>query len=356
MRRREALGLIGRASLAAGALGLAPARLAARRACEVLGSSPIRWLVGWSPGGGYDTYSRLLEPALERELDREVVVENAPGAAGLVAARRISGARPDGHTLGILNGTGLVITPLSNPAFSFDIENDFTVLARLTRLDQVLFLGRGSGIGSIEELVDRTRGGRLVLGGTGFGTVNLLLAASLEDLFGVRVEQVLGFAGSSEVVQAVRQGWVDGGVISEESIHRDDTVVPVLRFSSPDAAESDLSDTPRLAGPLGLIATRPDLFVDVERARADAEGIASVTNVGRLLAGPPGIPDGLADCLRDAVQRALARPDFVSSTGRVGRRIQPSSPAAVMRDLAVAESARPRFEAAIRRVLARQRG
>ncbi|MDX1393786.1 MAG: tripartite tricarboxylate transporter substrate-binding protein [Gemmatimonadota bacterium] len=357
MRRREALGRIGRAALAAGVLGVVPARGHARPdVCDALGAAPIRWLVGWSPGGGYDTYSRLLEPVLERELEREVVVENAPGAAGLIAARRISGARPDGHTLGILNGTGLLITPLSNPSFSFDIASDFTILARIARQDQVLFLGRGTGIATIEELVERTRGGQLVLGGTGFGTVNLLLAATLEDLFGMRVEQVLGFAGSSEVIHAVRQGWVDGGVISEEGIFRDATVVPLLRFSPQAAGDSELSAIPRLEGSAGLIATRPELFVDPRRARVDAEALASVTSVGRLLAGPPGLPSDLEACLIGAVARVLGDPGFVTAAGRLGRGLQPTSPEAVARDLASAIAARPRFEAAIRRALTRQRG
>ena len=325
MNRREALRRMGRAVGACGvfrAAGVAPGqppRSSRRRAssCPELRGARVRWLVGWSPGGGYDTYSRLLEPLLERELGAQIVIENLPGGGGLVAARRISGARPDGRTLGVLNGTGLMISPFSNPGFAPDLATDFTILGRLARHSQAFFVSRDLGIHTIEDLVASRDLRHIVLAETGPGTVNLLLGALLEDLFGLRVEHVMGFPGSREVVGAVQRGYVDGAVLGLETVRPDEGLVPLLHFGTVDGrSDPRWENVPSLSGPTGLVSARPDVFVDPVGARADGLGIESLTQVGRLVAAPPNLPPGLRDCLRSELEKVLA--DFVESV-REGR-------------------------------------
>ena len=67
--------------------------------CRELAGATLRWIVTSAPGGGYDTYSRLLEPHLERELGARIQIENRPGAGGIVGAMAIRDAPADGRTL-----------------------------------------------------------------------------------------------------------------------------------------------------------------------------------------------------------------------------------------------------------------
>ena len=75
--------------------------------CGQLGHRPIRWIVPYSPGGGFDVESRVLAPHLARTLGTDVAVDNVSGAGGLVGAKAIRDAAADGHTIGVVNGSGL---------------------------------------------------------------------------------------------------------------------------------------------------------------------------------------------------------------------------------------------------------
>ena len=72
----------------------------------------IRFVVGTAPGGGYDSYARLLAPHLAKALDATVVVENQPGAGGLTAIDRIYTAPPDGLQVIIVNGASASLSQL----------------------------------------------------------------------------------------------------------------------------------------------------------------------------------------------------------------------------------------------------
>ena len=74
----------------------------------------VRFVVGYGPGGGYDAYARMLAPYLSKNLGATVIVENRPGAGGLVALNGISVAPPDGLTMMIVNGTGAAFAQLTD--------------------------------------------------------------------------------------------------------------------------------------------------------------------------------------------------------------------------------------------------
>ena len=72
----------------------------------------VRLVVGYGPGGGYDVYARLIAPAIGRALGATVIVENQPGAGGMVALNRMYAAQPDGLSFMIVNGTGAGLSQL----------------------------------------------------------------------------------------------------------------------------------------------------------------------------------------------------------------------------------------------------
>src|SRR4051794_3105839 len=72
--------------------------------CSSLAGHSITWIVPYSPGGGFDVESRLLAPHLSQVLGADVAVQNVSGAGGLVGAKAIRDAAPDGRTIGVING------------------------------------------------------------------------------------------------------------------------------------------------------------------------------------------------------------------------------------------------------------
>lgn len=324
--------------------------------CDELRGRRISWLVGWSPGGGYDTYSRLLEPTLERALGAQIVIENVPGAAGAVAARRLSRTRPDGRTLGILNGTGLTIAPITNPRFAPDLAADFTILGRIADHRQMLVTGPKSGISSIEEL--RAMAGRrsLVLGETGPTTINVLLSVLAGDLFGVEVEVVMGFPGTQELMVAVVRGDVDAAVMSEESVSVSNPVHRLLGFGRPDHIGRWTQPVPDLFGADGLLESAPELFSNIERARMDGAALRELMAVGRLVAGPPGMEPALRDCLHRAVVTGLRSADFQDRAAQAQRTLSPLTGPEALDRVAAAKPHVERFRDRIDAVMERARG
>src|SRR5262245_30782798 len=74
----------------------------------------VRFVVGFGPGGGYDAYARMLAPYLSKTLGATVIVENRPGAGGLVALNGVYMAPADGLTIMIVNGTGAAYSQLTD--------------------------------------------------------------------------------------------------------------------------------------------------------------------------------------------------------------------------------------------------
>ena len=94
----------------------APASPAAAQDSEqaFFAGKTVRFVVGFGPGGGYDTYARMLAPYLSKTLGATVIVENRPGAGGLVALNGVYISPPDGLTMMIVNGTGAAFSQLTD--------------------------------------------------------------------------------------------------------------------------------------------------------------------------------------------------------------------------------------------------
>ncbi len=91
---------------------------------------PIRIVVGFPPGGQADTVARLLGQKLP-SLGKPIVVDNAPGAAGAIAADRVAKAAPDGYTLGLLSQAQIVVNP-SLYKLAYDPVKDFAPVSQVT--------------------------------------------------------------------------------------------------------------------------------------------------------------------------------------------------------------------------------
>src|SRR5215216_6044573 len=120
-----------------GSAGIAAAH--SRERGTFLKGETVRFYVGFSPGGGYDLYARMLAPHFERLSGATVVVENRPGGGGLTALNQLVRNKPDGLSMMMLNGESAVLSQLTKqPGVAFDMTQ-VSIYGRVA-LEQHFFL------------------------------------------------------------------------------------------------------------------------------------------------------------------------------------------------------------------------
>jgi putative tricarboxylic transport membrane protein len=325
---------------------------------ECLEGARVRWLVGWTPGGGFDTYSRLAEPFIEKSLGVQIAIDNVPGAAGLVAATTLSRAKPDGRTLGILNGSGFLWNRNPDARSSPDLARDFTVLARVSQRQQVIVAGPKTGLRSVDDVAAQAKRRPLIAGVTAPDSANFASLAAVTDLLGVRTEFVSGYPGSRELMLGLLRGDFEVTSLDIESyldVPGLESTSPLLQITPERSPDPRLSGTPNLAGAAGLVSGRPELFVgDIEHVRSMTAAITAYLEFGRLFAGPPGMATALRDCVEHGIANALTDAGFAAAARRAGRSVDFATGADVRRNIASAVRAVRPIEqvtaAAVRRI------
>lgn len=116
-------------------------------------SGPIRLVVPFPPGGSVDTVARILVPALESQLGQPIVVENRGGANSVIGAQHVKGAKPDGYTI-LLNASLQIANPALLKSATYDPIKDFTPIAGIGALPQLLVVSAASPYKTVKDLVD----------------------------------------------------------------------------------------------------------------------------------------------------------------------------------------------------------
>lgn len=114
-------------------------------------SKPVRMLVGFSPGGGADVVARGLAARLGQSLGQQVIVDNRPGANGLIAAELASKAAPDGHTLLIAPGN-YAFGPAMDPKWSLDMST-FTAVSQLAEAPLLVVVHPSLPVKNLQQLI-----------------------------------------------------------------------------------------------------------------------------------------------------------------------------------------------------------
>jgi tripartite-type tricarboxylate transporter receptor subunit TctC len=280
----------------------------------------IRIVVGYSAGGGFDTYSRAIARHLAKHIPGKpaVIVENMPGAAGLVAANSIArAARPDGLTIVNFQGTQVMGQILGREGVEFDARK-FEWVGAPTRENAVCALTRASGITSAQQWASSptpVKLGSVAPGGATHDVPRVLQAA-----LGLPIHLVRGYKGTAEIRLAAQSGEVSGGCWPWESLR------PTWRQAL-DAGEAtvvlQVTEKPRpdLPGvPLALGLARNDEARQLIRA-----GVIVPTTVSRLYAMPPATPADRVRLLRAAFLKTLSDPEFVNDARQAQLDIDPIS-------------------------------
>ena len=261
----------------------------------------LTYVVPYPSGGGYDLIARTMDPFLEEELGATVVVENSPGAGGLLAANDLYGARPDGLTVGLFPGQGLVGSVLADAqGVQFD-PTDFSYVGRLAVEPRLVIAGAPSDIDTVDDLLTDD-GVRYAT--TGVGGADHIDAVVLPRILGIEdsVEIISGFSGIGEITPAAVAGDVDiasGSVGSRVSYVESGDFVPLLVVGR--SRDEMVPDVPAV------------LELDLPGSPELVDGYVGLQEVGRVLIAPPGVEENCLAELEEAVGAVLDNPEFQST-------------------------------------------
>ncbi len=298
----------------------------------------VRWIVGASAGGGFDIYSRLLEPFYETAIGAEIVIENRAGAGGRMAARTIRDADPDGRTIGLVSAFSLFVWELSGSGSGLHPTGDFTVLGQVSPSHPVWLTSAESGYRSVYDLIEHSTSEPILAGVTSIGSTDFVSVSVAAALLGLDVAYLPGYPGSRETSMDLIRGEFDLlGVTFESILDRIESgdVIPVLQIADrPISNHPELAEVPLLGGADGLAAqVARQRGEDVERAVEVAGAVSNLFSMGRLVVGPKGLDPELSACLSDGLATAARDPGFVSAASATRREPEFADAATVMVDL-----------------------
>jgi hypothetical protein len=272
----------------------------------------VRIVVGVSPGGGQDLYARIMAPHLARQLAGEatVIVENMPGAGGLIAATYLARrAAPDGLTLGLL-GNQAVVAQLVQESAGFDVR-DLKIVGSPADDHAVCAFPRDSGF----TLDVWQRGRTPRVGMTMRASNTAVYAFLLSESLSLPLKPVLGYSGTADIRAAMASGEVDGVCLSRNS------------FLASFQPATDYQVVLQSGGDAGALPGVPvaENLVTSDRARALLNVVSTMGMLARYYALPPDTPEALVAVMRAAFDRTMEDSAFRAAADAARLEIRPQN-------------------------------
>jgi tripartite-type tricarboxylate transporter receptor subunit TctC len=291
-------------------------RAAAESVADFYGGRNVTMTIGYSVGGGYDTYARLLGKYIGNFLPGKPTItpQSMPGAGSLKAVNYLYGIAPkDGSTFGTFGRT-MPEEPLLGDA-SFDARK-LTWLGSITSDVSLCVTWNTSPVKTFKDLVDK----EARMGGQGAGSDPDVIASTIKNLFHSKLKLVTGYPGSNETALAMERGEIDGECgVSWSTIqtrHPDWISGKKINILVQVALEKhpELPDVPLLLDLAPDDATRQVLKV-----------IVASQVFARPFAAPPGLPPERTAALRQAFEQTVKDPQFLAEAKRMGLEVRPVS-------------------------------
>ena len=300
------------------ALGFTPASWAAGVDDFYKGKN-IRIVVGFSAGGGFDTYARALARHMGKHIPGgpSVVVENMTGAGSLIAANHVfKVAKPDGLTIGHFIGGLFLGQVLGQPGVEFDARK-FEFIGAPISDHVVCAMTKASGITSIDRwMASKTP---IKMGGIAPGTSTPDNATRiLKTALGLPIQLVTGYKGTAEVRLAAEGGEVAGGCWGWDSVSVTwrkalDSGEAIVVLQANRKAHPELAQVPQAIK-----------FAKSEEARKMIDvGIHGDSDIVRTYTLPPATPKDRVQALRKAFDATLKDPEFVADAKKSRLNIGP---------------------------------
>lgn len=264
---------------------------------------PVRLVVPFPPGGATDVVARLVAQRMGAALGQPVVVENRAGAGGTVGSDVVAKSPPDGHTLLVSNIASQGVGPSVYRAIPYDAMRDFTHIALLAAIPNVLIVNADRPVRNIADFVawaKRDPGGVRVAS-PGNGSSSHVTQELFKRLAGIELTHV-PYRGSGPAFNDVVANQIEAMVTTLQEAGRNDRVRILAVMSDH-----------RIAG-------WPDVPTIVEQGFPD---LVASTWFG--LSGPAGLPAPIADRLHAEALTALAAPDVAQRRAEIGAEAPPLS-------------------------------
>ena len=263
-------------------------------------SRPVRLLVSFTPGGGADLTARTVAQRMSESLRQPIVVENRPGANGLVGAGAVASAAPDGYTMLLTDRGALGINPSLYKKLPYDPSRDFAYVGIVTVASYVLVSDPRLPVRTLAELVQlaKAQPGRINYASFGIASMAHLNIEAMKARLGIDLVHV-PYKGAAPAVQ---------GVVTGEA---------AMTISSPAAVLGFVREGRLRALAIGA-RQRSALLPDVPtlaEAGTDEDLLASTYFA---FAVPAGTPRPIVATLHQEMKRALALPEVAARLGAAG--------------------------------------
>src|SRR2546425_6355632 len=172
----------------------------------------VRLIAAAAPGGNPDVLARMLAARLSDTFGKPFIVENIPGAGGVVAAEQVARANPDGHVLMLGDSGALAINPALNAKLTYSPLRDFTLITALAAVSTVLVAPASVPATTLQEFVAaaKAKPGAMSYGSAGNGSVHHLTMAVFAARAGIEMLHV-PYKGGTALVAALLSGEVQAG-------------------------------------------------------------------------------------------------------------------------------------------------
>ena len=253
-------------------------------------TKPVRIIVPYAPGGSADTLGRIGAEQLSEAFKQQFVVENRPGAGGVLGSAQVARAAADGYTLGVSGIATHVIAPAINPNVSYDPIKDFSHVALLGGPPIVFVVHpsvQAKSVKEFEEVVRASKGKKLSYGSPGAGTHGHLMAEAWLKKAGLDMEHIAYKGASGAMADLI------GNHIPASS---NTLATAAAHIRGGNARALGVTSAKRLGG-----------FPDVQTfAEAGYPDLVGITWFG--ISGPKGMPKEVVEKLNKELVRIMALP------------------------------------------------
>lgn len=296
---------------AALALAFTSGAASAESAKDFYQGKTVRFIVGYGPGGGYDTYVRMLAPHFGKALGATVIVENQPGAGGMNALNKVYAAEADGLQIMIVNGTAATLSQLlDQPGVRYDLSK-VGHLGTVSASPWIWIVNKGFEPKTVAAIM---KSGKTVRwAGTGL-TDGLSDGASITcEALNLKCKVVIGYKGSHDAALAVSRGEMDALYVSDTSANNYVKTGDVVAVASMSPERSTFF--PKLKTIYEELKLTPD-----QKGWFDFR--SKVDNLGRILITTPNVPADRLEYLRAAVKKVLTDPAIIAEGDKSQRYIK----------------------------------
>ena len=267
---------------------------------------PVKWLIGFAPGGAVDIVARMMSQWLSERLGQQFIVENRAGSGGNIAAAAAINSPPDGYTLLFVAPNNAISTSLYKK-LPYDFIRDTVPVASIMQLTNMMVVPASLPVKTVQEFIDycKANPGKVSFASSGNGT-SVHMSAELFKVL-TKVDMIhVPYRGSAIAYP---------DLISNK--------VQVLFDNLPGALEQVRAGTMR-----GLGVTSPQRWPTVPDIPAIAETVPGFESVGFYgISAPKGTPQEIIELLNKAVGEALKDPKLVARLAELGGIPKPMTPA-----------------------------